>query len=299
MTGSLQGDPVFSCRVRTLERELVFESSVSEVVAFVRASFGRMAAPPGERDLECPRDLATFSQIDGVPSVIFNGAPLSLGAEAADAARSRLAFAFSGCHRALRRSFAENVAWRNFHGAAVRLGTRGIVLAADPGAGKTTLALALAALGAELYTDEFVFVRRADRYVGGYLANPFLREPAVNALRLPRLRALCDARDGQLWQPGLRVWFDIEPTAIFARDVSADPAPLGGVVILGRDGAADALEPISPSVAAIELARRLHAPVVGFERLAEVAALTSGVPAFRLRVSEPHASARAVREALA
>lgn len=220
-----------------------------------------------------------------------NGRAIDLGESLSTSAYR---FAFSASHRIFRESFAANTAWFNFHAAAVEIAGRAIVIVAPPGAGKTLLALALVARGARLYSDEFVFVRRSDRRVSGLLANPFVREPAMHALGNERLKRLCAQTPGRLNHRGWHTWYEFSAEAIFGRDVTATSAPLAGLIVIDPISIADRPLRISSTVAAIDLARRLNAPLVGFERLADIADVMCEVPAFRTSIAQVIDTADAV-----
>jgi hypothetical protein len=132
------------------------------------------------------------------------------------------------------------------HAALLARGERGLLLAGPPGAGKTTLTVALASRGLAYGSDDIVRVSPAGRLEGA----PF--SPACKSgsweLLQPYLPAVADLptairRDGQPVR--------YAPAAAFA---PAAPETLGWAVLLARrPGARAALEPVDPLAMLTEL----------------------------------------------
>lgn len=274
-----------------LERELKIVCDSSSVSRYFDTCFARVKLNGPSRSV--PLDEAELVYERGTPALVLNKRPVDLG-DPTVLAGSAYDFAFSASHRAFRQSFAENKAWFNFHAAAIEVGGRAVVIVGAPGSGKTMLALALVARGARLYSDEFVFIRRSDRMVSGLLSNPFLREPAVRALGYERLSQLCVQTAGRRNRRGLHTWYEFTPEAIFDRDVTATAAPLAYLLVLDPTAIADRPIRMSSTVAAVDLARRLNAPIVGFERLGDIADIMRDIPAFRMSVGTAAGAAAAI-----
>ena len=278
----------------TLERQLALEVDSPEIRDYVRSTYARtrIARPvPG-----VPLDRAAIHGRGPQPSVEFNGTKIDLekGTQS-----SAFRFGFYGSNRLFRESFRRNDAWLSFHGAALALPAGAIVAVAESGAGKTTLALALLDRGARLLSDEFVFVRKTDRVVSGYPRTFMIREPALAQIENRRVHQRCAVDHAKVSSAGFNIWHAIDPVDIYGPDVYASSAPLAGIVLLERchDGAAPRCEPIATAVASLELARRLNSDAEGFARLSNLAALFSGVPAYRVTLGDPKDAAAVLAEA--
>lgn len=283
-----------SLTFRALERELEIVSDSAGVLAFADRVYrhARVAMPSG-----APRDLATVCEQGVTRGVTFNGERLPL--EADEPYISPAHFSFRACNRVFRQSFARSTNWLSIYGAALRIGDRGIVFVSASGYGKTTLCLNLLGHGARFYSDEFVFVRRSDRYVSGFPVRPLIREASLARIANPRLTALCEQLPPDLIAPERRSWSNIDITDAFGDDILAEPAPLGALVILSDEGPRDRLARIPASLGAIELALRVDSERTGLQRVADVAEALGDVPAYRLQLGELDAAARAILEAFA
>jgi hypothetical protein len=109
------------------------------------------------------------------------------------------------------------------HAAGVSVDGRGILLAGPTGAGKSTLALALAGRGLDFLGDDLVFLRRDDDGVR-VLAFPDEIDVTDDTLRLlPELNGVWRRRAGAEWPkhrvavaelPGVRVPAECQPAAL-------------------------------------------------------------------------------------
>jgi hypothetical protein len=272
----------------------MISSDSPEIMSYVRGVFARMRLPAPSGSL--PLDRALIVTSERQRGIRFNGEPLELTAQQMSTDEQ---LGFYGSSRLFRESFRRNATWRSFHGAALLVGERAVVLAADSGIGKTTLALALVRRGARFYSDEFVFVRRSDRYVSGYPRTLLLREPTPALLGDERLAELCGSSSWRLGDGGRR-WDFVDPVDLFGPEVLAEPAPLGAIVLLERrtDGAAPTLRRIPTALASLDVSPRLHSHEVGFGRLVELAELFAGVPTYGLSLGDLEATADMLWEAL-
>jgi hypothetical protein len=278
----------------TLERQLALEVDSPEIRDYVRSTYARTRIARPVRGV--PLDRAAIHGSGPQPSVEFNGTKIDLEKSTA---HSAFRFGFYGSNRLFRESFRRNDAWLSFHGAALALPAGAIVAVAESGAGKTTLALALLDRGARLLSDEFVFVRKTDRVVSGYPRTFMIREPALAQIENRRVHQRCAVDHAKVSSAGFNIWHAIDPVDIYGPDVYASSAPLAGIVLLERchDGAAPRCEPIATAVASLELARRLNSDAEGFARLSNLAALFSGVPAYRVTLGDPKDAAAVLAEA--
>lgn len=143
------------------------------------------------------------------------------------------------------------------HGALMLAGERRLLLSGQPGAGKTTLALALAAAGWGYGGDDIVRISPAGEARGVAFAAAvksgsvaLLREAWPELARLPAwMRG-----DGQ------EARYLLPPNRAGARGAAMTPRPLDFLVTLARrPGAAAALTPISPCEALSAIVESAHA----------------------------------------
>jgi hypothetical protein len=252
----------------------------------------RRDAPSGSLTL----DRAEIAVAPAKRGLRFNGEPIPLPvAESGSDAQ----LGWYGSSRLFRESFRRNSGWRGFHGAALRIGQRGVVLVADSGAGKTTLALSLLARGAGFYSDEFAFVRCRDRLVRGYPRTLVVRRETLELLANERLQRLCAPSRARPTARG-HVWDFVDVSDLFGPGVLAEPAPLGAIVLLAREDGArlPVLEPLPAALAALNISPRLNSAQTGFSRLTGLAELLAGTPAYRLTLGLPAPAAELLWERL-
>ncbi len=261
-----------------LERQIEFSTDCAEIQAYLRTTFSRTRLPraipntPLDRAVlreQRPREL-TFNERVLPLTEGWDGSPFHFG--------------FYGASRLLRESFRQNRAWHSFHAVAVTVPRGALVFVGDSGTGKTTLALALLERGAKLLSDEFVFVRRADRLVSGYPRTLMIREPSLAELGNRRLTEKCAAAEYRRSSRGFAIWHSIEASEIYGPEIFAPPTGLAGVILVerGEPGAAARCEPLAAGLAALELSRRLNSGIEGFGRLSELADDLAAIPAARV-----------------
>lgn len=172
------------------------------------------------------------------------------------------------------------------------------MISAQSGIGKTSLALELLARGAQFYSDEYAFVRNADRSVSGLPRALLVREHTLSIVRDARLRQVCEASTPRS-RHGERIWDDIDAGDIFGENVFAEPAPLAAAFMLERGSSTTTTEQVSLSVAAVEFKKRLNASTEGFERFVDTAQMLAGIPCHRIFASTPQHAADAIEALLA
>jgi hypothetical protein len=279
----------------TLGRQLALEVDSAEIRQYVRTTYARTRVEHPVAGI--PLDHATIRLNGGSHGVEFNGQSIELDRGAKDSA---FQLGFYASNRLLRESFRRNEAWLSFHGAALATPAGALVIVAESGAGKTTLALALLDQGARLLSDEFVFVRKADRIVWGYPRTFMIRRPALALIANPRIHESCRPAEAKVSSKGFDVWHAIDPVAIYGPDVYAPPTPLAGVVLLeaGQPGESRC-DAVPSAIAALELARRLNSEATGFGRLSDLATLFAGVRAYRVAFGDVVAVAATLGKAFA
>jgi hypothetical protein len=176
---------------------------------------------------------------------------------------------------------------------------RPLLIAGRPGAGKTTLVLELMRRGAQLYSDEFVFVRKSDKLVFGLPRTLAIREPTLSIIHDHRLEAECARMKPRWSRRGMFVWDFIDAASIFGESAYAQASPLAALILLDRKtGTQPQLTRISPATAAAAVARLFNTDDMSFSRFADVSALFVDLPCFLLSMHGVEKAADAVSEAL-
>ncbi len=292
-TAKATPDPLPQRAFSTLERTLVVGSDAVEVLDYFCAAYRRTIVPlPDSSDATCDRGLILAH--NGADWLYFNGQPVEFPDE-----RPLTSFrlAFYGSSKLIRLSFRRNTAWRSLYAAALRIGDRAILISAQSGIGKTTLALELLARGARFYSDEFAFIRRSDRFLSGLPRALLIRERTLSMFHHPRLRQVCEASAPRNHH-GDRVWDTIDAGVVFGEEVFAEPAPLAAAFMLERGSSKSTTEQVSPAVAAVDFTKRLNADAEGFERFVDTAEMLTGIPCHRIVACTPQRAADAIEALL-
>lgn len=178
------------------------------------------------------------------------------------------------------------------HAAAVARGGRAVVLSGPGGTGKTTLALALAARGFEILSDELAVLDPAGRLVFPYRRNVHVR---------PGTPELVDGMEHLASRPREQLGGGIAwaiPHSELGSTLDEAPRALAGVVMLrphelGR--VEPDIQPLRGSLAAIALMRATWAASRDYAgSLDGLARVVAGAPCIALTPGSPMASALAV-----
>lgn len=193
-------------------------------------------------------------------------------------------FAGNGLIGCLISSFcARSPDWICLHAGAVEIGGRLTVLVGDMMAGKSTLSVALAALGRRLWCDDRLPVEGAGPFYGFSLAlRPKLREPLPpNAP--DAFRRFADDRPGA--QEGEMRYVALRPDE---RAPFGARLPVGRIVLLSRrDGAETALAPAPLGEAVKRLVPTAFAPhLAPLDRLARLRALAENAEVLELAYAD-------------
>lgn len=182
-----------------------------------------------------------------------------------------------------------------FHAASVSIAERGILLVGPKGAGKSTLALALAARGHGLLSDEHACYRPCSREILPF-RRPVGIKPGPRATAVERaLERLGSSpeRDGMMRMDADRL-FPGSPCA---------PAPLAAVVFLdgiGADTRLDRIEPGREELGRLQVVASSLVNAPRTRRVFELAQLLASSRVFRLRAGSPDRTADVIeREARA
>jgi hypothetical protein len=251
-----------------------------------------MVPLPFESDERC--DTGAILANNGDNWLYFNGQRVEFPEEKPS---TNFRLAFYGASKLIRLSFRRNPAWHSLYAAALSLQGRAILISAQSGIGKTTLALELIARGGRLYSDEFAFVRKADRFVSGLSRALLIRERTLSVFPHARLREICEASTPRT-RHGDRVWDNIDAGDVFGEAVFAAPAPLAGVFMLERSDGAPKTEQITPSLAAVDFTQRLNADAEGFERFVDTTQMLAGIPCYRISAAKSRDAADCIERLL-
>lgn len=180
-----------------------------------------------------------------------------------------------------------------FHAASVGVQGRGALLVGPKGAGKSTLALALAARGHDFLGDETACYLPASGTI-----IPLRRPVAIKPG--PRAQAVDEAlaRLKALPEPDGIVRMDVDE---LLRVSPAEPLPLRAILFLDGFGAAPRMEPATPGRDDLARLQPLSSSLVAApraQRVFEMARMLAGVRVFRVGHGQPDATAESVARAL-
>jgi hypothetical protein len=167
-----------------------------------------------------------------------------------------------------------------FHAAGLELGGEAVLLAGDPGAGKSSLAAALVLCGAALLSDDAVALERDDGSLLAHAGSGVLQLRATELERLtPAERAVLDPLEGPV---AGRARFVPSPST------GSSASPLGALFLLERSATQPAIERVARVDPFALLGATFNLSVRTPERLARhldlCAELAATVPIWRLRV---------------
>ena len=178
-----------------------------------------------------------------------------------------------------------------FHAAAVRLGTRGVLMLGPKGAGKTTLALALSAQGCGFLGDELVGVRLRTRELVAIRRAAFVKPgPAARAVHT----ALGTARGTATERfPDGSVRHRVVVNKLFGTPL-ADSASLAAIVWLRGFAATPRLTPLPPTRQRVAELSPLACSLWGVpagRRVVELMRLVAETPCYALEAGDPDETA--------
>ncbi|MBV8151581.1 MAG: hypothetical protein JO101_06790 [Candidatus Eremiobacteraeota bacterium] len=234
--------------------------------------------------------LRTTSRIDSLP--------VDAGTVAWDGSGDALLSVVRQAAALLGQSFRKLQAYQALYAAGVARGDAAIALAAPSGTGKTTLTLELIRRGWQTYGDEFLLLERATNVVHPFPQAFTIREPSLRLLHDAALAQAC--RRDALWAHDgrTRTWLAIDPAEVFRRSIFAAPRRLSQVVLLHRaaDSRRSTLEPISGSIAALELVPHHFIESLRIEHVWEMADRLSNIPCYRLNLADHRSAADAIEQ---
>jgi hypothetical protein len=280
------------------DRSLVITTDDLFVERFVRESYSRAILGPADSSAGSVDHGSILTNGTG-SLLVFNGEEQPWPVPVPDGQHSALT-AFYGSRELFRRSAAQLGSCWPVYGAAVEIDDRAVVIVGPSGSGKTTLSLALTERGAHLFGDECVFIDTRSASVSGLARSLMIREPALPLLSfLPGLAGAC-ARSSFDIQPGGRIWYAVDPNAVFDRNVIAAPARLGAVIVL-EDGISSEpqLTRLPNSMTPLFITRGSHIKAASLDRIVAGADVLADVACYRLWLGAPAKTAELIAAALA
>ena len=212
---------------------------------------------------------------------------------------SVFASAFYGTRELFARLLCTHPERRAIYSAAIETDAGAVVLIGRSTIGKTVLALHATALGARLYSDETVLLDRRDGRINGVGRRLMVREPALPLLPNDAMRRACLESADVYVAKRSRLFYALDPSALFGRNVDALPALPAAVVCIDDERTSHSvLERISPALAAAELAKRSYGPSKDLAEVATLGMLLARARSFRLRLGSPDEAARMILEAV-
>ena len=280
------------------DRNLTIATDDAFVEQFVRAAYGRshfaFVDVPSR-----PIDRGKIVTFDHGFRIIFDGEDRAWPVPMPEPGESFLA-AFYGSRELFRLSASRVESCWPVYGVAIALGQQAVLVLGPSGAGKTTLALALVALGAQLYGDECIFIDKRNGIVGGLARSLMIREPALDLLSfISGIRPACARSPFESLERG-RLWYAVDPNEIYGRDVAAAPLTLGAVLLLENEKSdKPEMTALPKSIAAMMVAQRSHVKATALDDLARAARVLSGVACYRVHQGTPADTAALVMTTLA
>jgi hypothetical protein len=270
------------------------------------AGFAHVALEAGDDELLSPADLLLGASAQEFPFTLLPAAPpwthlalagsrepfLSLNGRDCQVrltAQWRKAVALLLLHR-LMRARRDAVF---FHASSVAIAGRGVLLVGPKGAGKSTLALALAARGHALLGDEHACYRPATREILAF------RRP-VGIKPGPRAAAVDRALERLGRRPERDGMLRIDADALFPGPEPA-PAPLEAVIFLRGFAPAPRLRRVEAGREDLGRLQPVGSSLVDAprsERVFRMAQLLAGARVLHLTVGDPDASAARIEAAL-
>lgn len=291
---SVHALPLSCVAFTTLERRLVVSSDAPAVVEYVRCVYHRACSATGSGDAQSS-DAGEILSDNGAAWLVFNGEPVQYLDEK-PATDFRLAF--YGTSKLIRLSLCRNPAWHSLYVTALSINGKAIIISAQSGIAKTTLALELMSRGAKFYSDEYAFIRKSDRMTSGLPRTLVIRARMLSVFHDPRLRAMCE-RSTPRNSHGDPVWDNIDAGDVFGEHIFAQPAELSAAIVVERELCSGTIvEPISAALAAMNFGQRLNADSPELSRVAATARLLQGIPCYRVTAATTHAAAGAIEALL-
>lgn len=273
---------VYAFRGRTLSFD-----AAPDIMAFAEAAFGAMRLPAES----AANHRASVRKDDGA-GIVFDGEERRTPAHRADEA------AFYATRDIFARFAAVDPTSWAAYGAAVRIGRKSVVLLGPSTAGKTVLVLHVVARGAQLYGDETFVVDRRDGSIEGMPRRLLLREASLPYFPNERMRDVCRRSTHALETTQGRLWYAIDPSELFERNVTAGPAPLGAIVLISRKDGTTSLEEAHAKIGLMELTRRLYRRPADLAEIAAFTRVCGDVPTYRISAADPGAAAALLHDRL-
>jgi hypothetical protein len=189
------------------------------------------------------------------------------------------------------------------HACVVEVGSSAVLLVGERGAGKSTLAAALADRGHAILADDVGTL--AERAGGTWVAHPGYPRLRLDPASLASFAAPPEATGPPIWGTGKR-WIELSPDgATGPWRFQREPRPVAAVYELGRSGRrAPAVAEIAGGARVATLLRHVREapfalePAARADELRRLSRLAAAVPVRRLECSDDLAALTATCEAL-
>jgi hypothetical protein len=256
------------------------------VIDYLRAAYGKLIGSDSRGSAAGtprPEDHGALRRQDGVWRAYFNGEPLLCNIPTGTS--DRVGEGAYLANQLVWRSLYKDEAWLTVYGSALRLGNRTILFVGPSNVGKTTLSLALMMAGAQLYADEFVCLRRADRLVSGLRRSLMVRRNCLRFVQWNVLTSVCLSGRVRNNAYASDAWYHVDAEALGGDAAWAAAAPLDAVFVLQRSApGAPKIEALAAARAAADLLQYTDASKRSLDSLAELRCVLENVPAYRLSV---------------
>lgn len=265
-------------------RSLGLETDDARVARYIRVAYGAtLANSPIE-----PTDVAVLSTRDGNKIASFNG--VVVARDRTTAGKNPWSSDAYMVDQFVWMALAGERSWIPLYACATVVQGRAILLAGEPGVGKTTLALALQRLGARVIGDEMIVTRSGPSAVDGIDRRLSVRWRSGDPLGDPALHALI-RRESKALGHGYDRFLAIDRRAFGAPPA---PSPLAATFVLARGAAAPRIAGAGIARTALTIARYAARRPSEFDDVARLAEVLSAGRCYTLLLGDPNASARAI-----
>lgn len=208
---------------------------------------------------------------------------------------------FEDAFKAVRQTFADFAVLAGngyaLYGACGALEDTAFALLGPTTAGKTTLLLHLAALGARFCADETFVLDPHEGTIAGLPRLPCVREPALRMLPPVIAQAIPTSEDFVSFDAG-RLWYALQAQHLNGIVPDAKPRKLRTLVFIDGRAERAQIAPLTPHEILERTVARLYRKPHSLAALAAIRAAVRGVPGYLLTLGQPERTARLLFERL-